>query len=130
MDVVTRRSLVGAIALAAPFAIASTANATGLAPTQTPRAIERGAWDASVARYRAALALWDAIGADSTDGQWDAVSKIYNPAFETLIDTPAPDIAALALKIEIATLDQRTPGIAETQAILADARRLAIDRHR
>lgn len=83
------------------------------------------AWDAALAEYRKAWALWDTLGEGYSDEESNAVAAVALPAIEAMIDTPAPNAAALAIKIEEARKDRREVTSDDLDAILADVRRLA-----
>jgi hypothetical protein len=84
-------------------------------------------WDRALARFRGAeAALIEAEG--GPDHLFDALNDRFHAALRRLLRTPAPDLAALAIKIdlvvdhEVVTL---TGGEACLAALKRDARRLA-----
>jgi hypothetical protein len=88
-------------------------------------ATDAATWEAALAHYRGVWSLWDELGEDYTNEESDAVCAVAMPALETLIETPAPDLHALAIKIEEMRRDQREIQDENIDAILADVRRFA-----
>jgi hypothetical protein len=84
-------------------------------------------WERAVARLAAAEAAL-AAAAGAPDAVYDPIGARHHRAVVRLLRTHAPDLAALARKLELA-LDERAGeffgGAAEMKAIKRDARRLA-----
>lgn len=109
----TRRALLGAAAMALP--LPAMAQGWGAAVAGDPSGLEReAAWRRALARLGRAEAAMRAAQARSSGGgrpfaeQWaldEAFSDrlvLYNRALKALLRRPAPDLAALALKIGLA----------------------------
>jgi hypothetical protein len=112
----TRRAALGAI-LAAPAVVALGASAAMAFPTA-----DTAAWDVALADYRAKRSHSDAmpLGAPGEDDAVDA----YCAAMDHLINkVPAPTLAAVVLKLELAVERETIDGYDE--ALLADLRRFA-----
>jgi hypothetical protein len=122
----SRRALLGA-ALVAPIAAAAR-------PLCPPAAVSQGdsfavtKWDRALERFqRAEVALAALEGGPDEDAYGRAHDR-FNLALRRLLAVPAPDIAALATKLEtavaaeLADLTYAPPGLA---ALAMDARRLA-----
>jgi hypothetical protein len=95
------------------------------APLVRPTPSEKQAWDAALGQYRRAWALWSILVGDYANEAADAVSAIALPALETLIETPAPTLAALVIKMEETSRGQREVNSEDWDQIISDARRLA-----
>ena len=85
-------------------------------------------WDRNLAAFRRAQAVIDAAVHEPDQRRYDALLDTFGNALRRLLRTPAPDLPALALKIELA-IDQAawesTGGEACMAALKRDARRLA-----
>jgi hypothetical protein len=88
-------------------------------------ATDAASWEAALTHYRQAWSLWEELGENFTNEESDAVCAVAMPALETLIETPAPDLDALAIKIEEMRRDQREIQDEDIDAILANVRRFA-----
>lgn len=88
-------------------------------------ATDSGVWDAALAEYRKAWALWDELTGEYTHEESNAVAVIAIPALDTMIETPVPSAAALVTKIEEMRRAERQIDDDDLAAILADARYLA-----
>jgi DNA-directed RNA polymerase specialized sigma24 family protein len=67
-------------------------------------------------------------GRSASEARFDRLSDSYYAAMRRLLRTPAPDVAALAQKLELAVAEEiftLTGGDACLNALLRDARRLA-----
>ena len=129
---VSRRVLLGA-ACALPAGLA------GALPSSFPRKRESswipdrvrddGKWSRALAAFRRAQAIIDAAVHEPDQDRYDALLDTFSRALRRLLRTPAPDLPALALKIELA-IDQvaweSTGGEACMAALKRDARRLAL----
>ena len=128
---VSRRVLLGA-ACALP---------TGLAralPSSFPRKRESSwipdqvrndeAWRKALARFRRAEARLKALKHEPDEDLYDNANSVFFHALKKLVRTPAPDLPALALKIDLAVdyeVAELTGGEACLAALKRDARRLA-----
>jgi len=87
-----------------------------------------GKWDRNLAAFRRAQAVIDAAVSEPDQRRYDALLDTFSTALRRLLRTPAPDLPALALKIELA-IDQvaweSTGGEACMAVLKRDARRLA-----
>ena len=99
----TRRHLLGAMALV-PLAIA--------APTIAASGPDTRAWDKALAEYRKVHVRHTELYGDidetmHDDAQW-AKAQAYNPTFDAardkMMETPAPHLAALLVKIEVTAI--------------------------
>lgn len=103
-----------------------------------PPAEQAAAWERALAKVGEAEAGLRAAERGAKGASWDeqcALDEVYSDlsvafghALEQALAVPAPDLAALALKIEwLVDHDAATLGAAETSlaALKADARRLA-----
>jgi hypothetical protein len=84
-------------------------------------------WQAALARFHTAEAAMQA-GRSASEARFDRLSDSYYTAMRRLLRTPAPDVSALAQKLELAVDEEiftLTGGDACLTALLRDARRLA-----
>jgi hypothetical protein len=89
--------------------------------------VRKGRWDAALTRFRGAEAAVRA-GRSASEARFDRLSDTYYTAMRRLLRTPAPGIAALARKLELAVDEEiftLTGGEACLAALTRDARRLA-----
>jgi hypothetical protein len=86
-------------------------------------------WDRALARFRRAEAALAALEGDPDEDAYGAAHDRFNLALRRLLAAPAPDIAALAIKLEtavaaeLADLVYAPPALA---ALARDARRLSL----
>jgi hypothetical protein len=89
---------------------------------------EEAKWKPALAHYRTCDAALAAAAHTEDEDLYDRLGERHEDALQTLLSTPAPDVAALALKLDLA-LDERTleyfGDLAGMQALKEDARRLA-----
>jgi hypothetical protein len=85
---------------------------------------DRSAWEKAEAEYHKAWALWDDL-AEYTNEQSDAVAAIAFPAMQRMMDTPAPDAAAMLVKMIAARDGSRIVTESDMDALVADARRFS-----
>jgi hypothetical protein len=84
-------------------------------------------WDAALTRFRTAEAAMNA-GRSASEARFNRLSDSYYAAMRRLLRTPAPDVSALATKLELAVDEEiftLAGGDACLTALLRDARRLA-----
>jgi hypothetical protein len=84
-------------------------------------------WNIALTRFRGAEAAMQA-GRSASQARFGRLSDTYYAALRRLLRTPAPDIAALARKLELAVDEEiftLTGGDACLAALTRDARRLA-----
>jgi hypothetical protein len=85
-------------------------------------------WERNLAAFRRAQAVIDAAVSEPDQRRYDALLDTFTTTLRRLLRTPAPELPALALKIELA-IDQvaweSTGGEACMAALKRDARRLA-----
>jgi hypothetical protein len=85
-------------------------------------------WKRALTRYRRADAALAAVAGSEDEALYDRVGERHEDALQSLLRTPAPDVAALALKLDLA-LDERSleyfGDLAGMQLLKADARRLS-----
>src|SRR5260370_237722 len=62
-------------------------------------------WDRNLAAFRRAQSIIDAAVHEPDQDRYDALLDTFSNALRRLLRTPAPDLPALALKIELA-IDQ------------------------
>jgi hypothetical protein len=131
----SRRALLGA-ACAAPVLGASTPfRHAELDPASTVSSdasnVRRAEhWDTALTSFRSAEAAMQA-GRSASEARFHRLCDTYYAAMRRLLRTPAPDIAALARKLELAVDEEvftLTGGEACLAALTRDARRLA-ERH-
>jgi hypothetical protein len=65
------------------------------------------AWDYAVCHYRVCDAALEAVAHSEDEDLYDRLGARHNDALLALLHTPAPDVAALAMKIDLA-LDERS----------------------
>lgn len=86
------------------------------------------AWDYAVAHYRMCDAALAAAAHSEDEELYDRLGERHEEALQGLLRTPAPDVAALAVKLDLA-LDERSleyfGDLAGMQLLKADARRLS-----
>jgi hypothetical protein len=115
---VSRRVLLGA-AWTFPIALA--------APRRMPGPSTEK-WQKALAAFRRAHAVIDAAVSEPDQDRYDALLDTFTAALRRLLRTPAPDLRALSLKLDLA-IDQAawesTGGEASMAALKRDARRLA-----
>jgi len=124
---VSRRVLLGAACAVLSFA-------EGPAHPEFRRRIRSSAhvgherWNRALATFRRAQAIIDAAVHEPDQDRYDALLDTFTAALRRLLRTPAPDLPALSLKIELA-IDhlawEHTGGEACMAALRRDARRLA-----
>jgi len=87
-----------------------------------------GKWNRALARFRRAQAVIDAAVHESDQDRYDALLDTFTATLGRLLRTPAPDLPALSVKIELA-IDQAawesTGGETSMAALKRDARRFA-----
>jgi hypothetical protein len=85
-------------------------------------------WDRALNRFRRAQQCLEAAAHEADEDRYDALIGAFNAALRRLLRTPAPDLAALSTKIDLA-VDQAawelTGGGPCLAALKRDARRLA-----
>ena len=85
-------------------------------------------WDRALATFEKAQAALDAAAHTPDEDLYDRLGIRHDRAMRRLIRTPAPDLPALAAKLDLA-LDERSGEFfgdsADMKAIKSDARRLA-----
>ena len=88
-------------------------------------------WDRALARLREARAALDSAAHEPDQDRYDALLDSHSDALAALLALPAPDLAALARKLDLA-LDERTGEFggdcAAMRILKRDARRLASPR--
>jgi len=123
----TRRALLAACA--APALAPADADAHDLLEVGSfPDDPIEDTWDFALAHYRMCEMALDAVAHTEDEALYDRLGERHHDALQTLLRTPAPDVAALALKLDLA-LDERTleyfGDLAGMQALKQDARRLS-----
>ncbi|MBV9930540.1 MAG: hypothetical protein JO013_06325 [Alphaproteobacteria bacterium] len=100
----------------------------GAFPNGDPGFRRDDGWKRALARYRRADSALAAVAHTEDEDLYDRLGSRHHDALQHLLRTPAPDVAALALKLDLA-LDERVVeylgDLAAMQAIKADARRLS-----
>lgn len=85
-------------------------------------------WNRALAAFRRAQAVIDAAASEPDQRRYDALLDTFTAALRRLLRTPAPDLAALSVKIGL-VIDhlawELTGGEACMAALRRDARRLA-----
>jgi hypothetical protein len=85
-------------------------------------------WSKALAAFRRAQSIIDAAVQEPDQDRYDALLDTFSRALRRLLRTPAPDLPALALKLDLA-IDQAawesTGGESSMAALKHDARRLA-----
>jgi hypothetical protein len=87
-----------------------------------------GRWDRALARYRRAEAALAAAAHTSDEALYDRLGETHEKALQRLLLTPAPTIAALATKLDLALYEDAVEfmgNLAAMRALKADARRLS-----
>ena len=88
-------------------------------------------WDRALARFQEAESALDAAARTPDESLYDRLGARHDRALRRLLRTPAPDLPALAAKLDLA-LDERSLEFAgdsaAMNAIKRDARRLASSR--
>jgi hypothetical protein len=115
----SRRALLG-VAFAAPACAAA---------MPAPLLVEdKARWTRALARYRRAEAAFAGAKSVPDEALYDRLGERCDRALTRLLHTPAPDVAALALKLDL-TLYERFGEFlgdsADMKALKRDARRLA-----
>jgi hypothetical protein len=86
-------------------------------------------WDRALARFQRAEAALAAAAQTEDEALYDRLGARHDIALRRLLRTPAPHLAALALKLDLA-LDERSlefaGDAAAMKALKDDARRLAL----
>jgi hypothetical protein len=86
------------------------------------------AWDYALARHAMCDAALAAAAHSEDEDLYDRLGERHEDALQSLLRTPAPDVAALALKLDLA-LDERSleyfGDLAGMRALKEDARRLS-----
>jgi hypothetical protein len=90
--------------------------------------VRNDAWGRTLAHYRTCDAALAAAAHTDDQDLYDRLGERRDDALQSLLHTPAPDVAALAIKLDLA-LDERTleyfGDLAGMKAIKEDARRLS-----
>jgi hypothetical protein len=99
-------------------------------PVPLDAAQERGAarWGAALGRFRKAEAAIGAASASEDEDLYDRLGERFGRALRALLRTTAPDLHALAVKLDLAfahEVSTLSGGEACLKAIQRDARRLA-----
>jgi hypothetical protein len=89
---------------------------------------DRAEWEKAETAYREAWALWDTLPDDYSNEEADAIQAVAWPAMRKLIDTPAPDAAAMLVKMVSAWEGGLIVTEGDKEALIADATRLAAQR--
>lgn len=130
----SRRRFLGALAAAPLAAVPMVAAAQGP---------DRAEWDSALIAYRAAAAEAESYyaravahapfeqveGEGGTQARYDALALIQWERLGALLSTPAPDLAAVATKIEIAIAESIGVTDGAADVLLADVRRLGGEAH-
>ncbi|HEV2747861.1 MAG TPA: hypothetical protein VGW34_11255 [Allosphingosinicella sp.] len=85
-------------------------------------------WDRALARFRKADAALAAAAHTLDEALYDRLGARHDTALRRLLRTPAPDLPALALKLDLALDDRAVDFVGDAAAMKAlkqDARRLA-----
>jgi hypothetical protein len=85
-------------------------------------------WRTAIARLRRAEARLKALAHEPDEDLFDNANAVFNHALKKLVRTPAPDLPALALKIDLVVdhkVAELTGGEACLAALKRDARLLA-----
>jgi hypothetical protein len=97
------------------------------APRRTPGPSTEK-WNCNLAAFRRAQAVIDAAVHEPDQDRYDALLDAFSRALRRLLRTPAPDLPALSVKLDLA-IDQAawesTGGEASMAALKRDAQRLA-----
>jgi hypothetical protein len=64
---------------------------------------EEAKWKRALARFRRAAAALAAAAHSEDEDLYDRLGERHEDALQTLLRTPAPDVAALALKLDLAS---------------------------
>lgn len=113
----SRRTLLGAVC-ATPV----------LSAVEGPPPAACSAWNRALLRFQKADARIRALEGGADDDVFDRALDSFNIALRRLLAAPAPDLAALALKLEAAVeaeVAELTYGPASLAALVRDARRLS-----
>jgi hypothetical protein len=90
--------------------------------------VQHDGWARALAHYRTCEAALAAAGHSEDEDLYDRLGERHEDALQDLLRAPAPDIAALACKLDLA-LDERSleyfGDLAAMRAIKQDARRLS-----
>lgn len=124
---VSRRALLGA-AVAAPVLSVVEWPVRACTPPSSRRrpgpSLDR--WNRALARFRRAEAALAAAAHEPDEDLYDAINAAFHNALRRLLRTPAPDLAALADKIELG-IDQEIATLTGGESCLASLKR---DTHR
>jgi hypothetical protein len=85
-------------------------------------------WDLALARFRRAQSALDAAAHEPDEDRYGDILGAFNNALRRLLRTPAPDLPALSLKIDLAVdheIAELTGGEACLARLKRDAHRLA-----
>jgi hypothetical protein len=90
--------------------------------------VQHDGWRKALAHYRMCDAALDAAAHTENEDLYDRLGERHDDALQALLRTPAPDVAALAMKLDLA-LDERTleyfGDLDGLKMLKADARRLS-----
>jgi hypothetical protein len=123
----TRRALLAG-ACASPVVGSAGMGAPSL-PDRTARESAEARWGRALARFRAADAAIGAARHSDDEALYDRLGDRHDVAMKRMLRTPAPDLGALAVKLETLFGEQAWEmrgGALLLAAILRDARRLAL----
>jgi hypothetical protein len=97
-------------------------------PVEGPPSAARSAWNRALSRFQEADAILTALEGHPDEDAFGRAHDRFNAALRRLLAHPAPDLAALAAKLEIADraeLADLTYAPPSLSALAQDARRLA-----
>jgi hypothetical protein len=97
-------------------------------PDQVRHDQAKARWEGSLARFRAADAAISAATHSEDEALYDRLGDRHDAAIKRLLRTPAPDLPALALKLDLLVAQQAwemSGGESCLAAIRQDAHRLA-----
>ena len=87
-------------------------------------------WNRALKRFQKAEAALAAAAHTEDEALYDRLGESHDGALDRLLLTPAPTVAALALKLDLALYEaavEFTADLPAMRALKADARRLAAD---
>lgn len=124
---ISRRVLLGAACAVLSFAEGPAHPELRRRIPSSPRAgVEE--WNRAVAAFRRAQAILDAALHEPDEDRYGDLVVAFNRALRRLLRTPAPDLSALSLKLDLAVAQsawELTGGEACMAALKRDAQRLA-----
>jgi hypothetical protein len=129
----SRRALLGAVCASPALSVIPAEAGTSGRPAPSPSPWGPGfrrddEWEKALARFQQAQTILDAAKSEPDQDAYDALLDTHSDALRTLLALPAPDLPALAAKLDVITAHQAWENSGSEdclETLRQDARRLA-----